>query len=109
MQIELQPLPYLKWKSKCYFNPDWIMIIFIYRFLHVILYVHSEKTELLKKCLSRSYEFHKSAFKVVDIVNKHSDEEIQNALIKAGYQKDKVYNFPKTFYSPYLFTQQFNE
>lgn len=70
---------------------------------------HPEKTELLKKCLSRSYEFHGSAFKAVDIVNKYSDEEIQNALIKAGYQESKVYNYPRTFYSPYLFTKQFNE
>ena len=71
--------------------------------------LHPEKTEMLKKCLSRSYEFDDSNYEVIDIVNKSSDEEIQNALIKAGYQEDKVYHYPKTFYSPHLFTKQFDK
>jgi hypothetical protein len=69
---------------------------------------HPEKTELLKKCLSRSYEFNDSTYAVRDIINTGSDDIIQKALIEAGYQENGVYNYPKTFYSPYLFKQQFN-
>ena len=70
---------------------------------------HPEKTELLKKCLSRSYEFNNSNYinRVAEIVNKHPEEIIQKALIDAGYQENKVWNYPETFYSPYLFTKQF--
>ena len=69
---------------------------------------HPEKTELLKKCLSRSYEFDNGdIYRAKEIVNTHSDEMIQKALIEAGYQENKVWNYPETFYSPYLFTKQF--
>lgn len=70
---------------------------------------HSEKTELLKKCLSRSYEFNENNYKVIELVNKYPQKVVQKALIEAGYQENKVWNYPETFYSPFLFTKQFNK
>lgn len=70
---------------------------------------HPEKTELLKKCLSRSYEFNESNYKVIELVNKYPQKVVQKALIEAGYQENKAWNYPETFYSPFLFTKQFNK
>ena len=75
---------------------------------------HPEKTELLKKCLSRSFEFHKGKdnaymYLARDIVNRSPEDMVQQALVNAGYQENKIYNYPLSFYSPYLFTKAFEE
>ncbi len=70
---------------------------------------HPGKTKLLKKCLSRSYEFNDSNYQVVEIVNKNSKEKVQEALSKAGYQENKIYDYPRNFYSPHLFVKNFNK
>lgn len=71
--------------------------------------LHPKKTELLKKCLSRSYEFWGGDYKIAYIVNKYPEEKIQEALKQAGYQENKVWNYPKNFYSPQMFVRKFEE